>query len=660
MIRFKWIVYFLLFQTCLISWPIEAKAPQLTPTIVSNKLKEIMSSHATHQSLTPELIRRALKNSLEELDPNKTYFLESDIDQWLHPSDNLVQQVLDDYNQGNYSVFYQIHDAMVKAVMRRHELEKKIDKSTLPTKVNIKEFKNLPWAKNEEELLDRLRKIKALQIDAASKLNPELKEKALQRIAKRQAKYEDDILNSDPTFRENKVLTNVLKATAAALDTHTAYFTPDEASQFMIAVQQRLYGIGAQLRDDINGFTVVKIIDGGPAAKEKELKPKDRIIAVNGEPVVGMDIEEAVGLIRGEENTPVTLTVIRESKEDDENAKEEKINIIIHRGRVVLTETRFSSALVPFGDGVIGYLRLYSFYQDPESSSATDLEKEIKKFKEENKLLGVVLDLRYNTGGLLAQAVEVTSLFISKGTVVSVKDSTGAVQHLRDLGGKMQWDGPLIVLVNRASASASEIVAQALQDYGRGLIVGDDHTYGKGTFQTFTLNTSDNATVNPEGEYKVTRGKYYTVSGKTPQLTGVISDIEVPGVLSQSDIGESFADYPLVNDTIKPNFEDDLGDVPFTQRNKIRMLYLFNLQKKVTTYNPFLETLKKNSKYRLQHDKRYQKLMTELSKENQEIILNPEEAVETNEATELNDDQLNETYNIMRDLLYLMAIQKIT
>lgn len=632
-------------------WVAESKLPDLTPTIVQNKLQEIMKAHATYKQLTPELVKRALQNYLEELDPNKSYFIESDIDQWLNPSDALLQQILEEYKEGNFQVFAQIHEAMIKAIKRRHELENKIDITALPKHVNPEEFKDMKWVKTEDELLNRISRIKALQIETSAKLSDDVKDKALQRIAKSQAKFEEEILNPDPVQRQRLILSNILKATASALDAHTAYFTPDEAEQFMINVQQRLFGIGAQLRDDINGFTVTKIIEGGPAALGKELKVKDRIIAVNGEPVVGMDIRDAVELIRGEENTPVVLTVIREVPEKENGPeKEEKLNITIKRGEVVLKETRYETLIEPYGDGIIGYLRLYSFYQDPESSSGTDLANEIQKLKDNHHLEGIILDLRYNSGGMLSQAVSVTSLFITKGTVVSIKDETSTIQHLRDLEGKADWDGPLIVLINRASASASEIVAGTLQDYGRALIVGDDHTYGKGSYQTFTLSNS-NGPVNPQGEYKVTRGIYYTVSGRSPQLTGVPSDIVVPGMLSEMEIGEKYGKYPLPNDFIKPNFDDDLADIPYGKREQIRLLYKFDLQKQLHTYEPFLATLRKNSAYRIEHNKEYQNLLKELKKKE-----TSEEVEENQENLGVNDFQLNETYNIMRDLIFLMEM----
>ncbi len=625
------------------------KVAEVTPQQTTAKLREIMKAHATYKELTPELIKRTLLNYLEELDPTKSYFIESDIHQWLEPSDQELKQILTDFNQSNFRTFVSIDDEMAKAIHRRKELEKKVDLSNLPKKVDPAEFKNMKWVTTPEQLVERITKIKALQAEAASKLNDELKEKSLQRIAKRQAKTEEDLLSKDSVFRQQLMLTDVLKATAAALDTHTSYFTPDEAAQFMISVQQKLYGIGAQLRDDINGFTIVKIIEGSPAANGKQLKVKDRIIAVNGEPVVGMDIIDAVDLIRGEANTPVVLTVIRETEENDKKI-EEKLDITIPRGEVVLKETRYETSFEPFGDGVIAYLRLYSFYQDDNSSSADDLYKAIEKLKREHNVKGVVFDLRYNAGGLLTQAVNVAGLFITKGTVASIKDDAGHVQHLRDLESNIAWKGPLIVLVNRASASASEIVAGTLQDYGRALIVGDDHTYGKGSFQTFTLNTTKNGPVNPQGEYKVTRGRYYTVSGRTPQLTGVQADIVVPGALSQMEIGEKYTKYPLQADTIKENFDDDLSDISFFQREKIKALYKFDMQKKLTTYQPYLKKLQENSKERIANNKTYQNFLKDLKKE-KDTEQEPTEEEMTGQTNQC-DLQLNETNNIMKDLLY--------
>jgi carboxyl-terminal processing protease len=634
---------------------LEGKLPEISAAQVNKKLQEIMHEHASHKQLTPQLIRRMLTNFIDELDPTKTYFLESDIHTWLEPSENSLDKISTQFQRDNFQVFEDIHATLLKAIKRRKALEIKIDVNNLPKHVKAEEFKDMKWCTTEAELLTRLERMKALQYDATTKLSPSAKEKSLQRIAKRQTIFEDEMQEKSLSEHKKRLHSYILKAGAAALDAHTAYFNPDEATQFMINVQQRLVGIGAQLRDDINGFTIVKIIEGGPAWRQKDIKTKDKIIAVNGEPVVGMDIVDAVELIRGPENTSVVLTIVRENAD---TGKEDILDITVVRSEVVLKETRYESAIEPYGDGAIGYLRLYSFYQDADSSSGSDLSAALKKMREQAPLKALVLDLRSNSGGLLSQAVEVAGLFISKGIVVSIKDEHGQIQHLRHLDEEKAWSGPLVVLTNRASASASEIVAGTLQDYGRALIIGDDRTYGKGSFQTFTLNAAKAEQINPEGEYKVTRGRYYTVSGRTPQLTGVFSDIKVAGPLSESDVGEKFAKYPLENDSIKDNFDDDLSDVPVSQRDKIRMLYKFNLQPKLNIYDAYLPILAKNSAQRIENNKIYQEFLKGLKKDHKESDKDEEEPSEE-EGFAKSDLQLTESYNIVKDLLYLMLKESI-
>lgn len=621
-----------------------AKPPSLTPHDTKGKIEEILKAHVTYQKLTTELMQRALQNYLEEIDPLKTYFLQAEISQWTNPSPELLAKALEEYKKANFSLFDEVHQTLTGAIARRNRLEEQIDTSKLPKDVRPSEFKDIKWASSEEELLTRLSRIKALQLEATEKLNQETKQQFLQRLTKRRLNREEELLGHSSKEREQTVLALVLKATSCALDSQTAYFTPAEASQFMIQVQQRLFGIGAQLRDDLNGFSIMRLLDGGPASAGNKIKVGDRIIAVNGEPVVGMDITEAVELIRGPQGTPVRLTILRELGEEGSKI-EEKLDIELIRGEVVLKETRLETSYEPYGDGVIGILHLFSFYQDNSSSSTSDLRKAILALQEEHELKGIVLDLRNNGGGLLPQAVSVTGLFINKGIVVSVKDNTQEIQRLRNIEDKPLWDGPLVVLTNRASASASEIVAQTLQDYGRALIIGDKETYGKGTFQTFTLESMGHGKVNPKGEYKVTRGRYYTVSGKSPQLTGVQSDIVVPGILANLDIGEKFSKFPLENDQIPPGFDDDLSDIPTGHRNQINRLYKFNLQTVLTTYQPYLETLRKNSATRLQLNPNYQQFLKEIEKK--------EFSGDLQEVFGKTDLQLQETLNVMKDLILL-------
>ena len=235
---------------------------------------------------------------------------------------------------------------------------------------------------------------------------------------------------------------------------------------------------------------------------------------------------------------------------------------------------------------------------------------------------------------------------MGKGVVVSVKDNTGLIQHLRNLEEKIAWNGPVVVLVNKTSASAAEIVAQTLQDYGRALIIGDAFTYGKGTFQTFTLESNNFGKVNPKGEYKVTRGRYYTVSGKSPQLVGVQSDIVVPGPFSEMEIGEKYSKFPVETDEIPSNFQDDFSDIPIMHRAQLKKIYRGDIQAVMATYQPHLEALKKNSHERISQNKNYQNLLKSLEKKDQFI--------DSNDFFGKNDLQLIETSNIMKDLIYFI------
>lgn len=628
---------------------LSARLPQIEPNQAQSKINEMLHSHVAHKKIDKEIARRALQNYVEQLDPSKTYFIEGDVQAWVEPTDEVLERLLKEYQEADYKLFAEIQAAMGKAILRRRAWAPSLESQEYRKKVDIHSFKDLKWAKTEDELRERVLKIRALQKQAVEKLEPDLQVNSVQRITKRQARAEDEILEEDLIKRQRFLLMHVLKATASSLDAHTSYFSPDEAEQFMISVQQRLFGIGAQLRDDINGFTITKLVEGGPAARSGLLKAKDKIIAVNGEPVVGMDVTDAVELIRGEANTPVVLTVLRVS--DDTGAvepfslHEHRLDVTIQRGEVVIQEARYEKSVIPFGNGVIAYLQLHSFYQDPDHSSADDLKREIENIEKEHKLLGVLVDLRGNTGGLLTQAVAVTGLFIAKGIVVSIQDEEGEVQHLRTLEGRAIWGGPLVILTDRSSASASEIVAQALQDYGRAIIVGDDRTYGKGSFQTFTLNTARNGSVNPTGEYKVTRGRYYTVSGKTPQLIGVLANVPIPGPYSEMDVGEKFLKYPLENHTIPANFDDQLLDIPAMQRQAVRMLYQYHSEPKSERYLQWLDKLKSNSQLRIQENKRYKAFLEELKKKS------PDSEEDVGDVLTRSDFSLEEAVHVLQDLI---------
>jgi carboxyl-terminal processing protease len=626
---------------------VEGKPADLAKRDVVMKMHEIMKSHVTYKKLTPLIAKRTLESFIDQLDPTKTYFLQDEIEAWLEAEDAVLKNVVRDFEEARFPAFEAIFSEMKKAISRRNILEKKIDSELLPQNVTSKEFKDMPWCKTEEELFERLKRLRALQLDVAAKISKEAQDIALGRIVKRRQKTEDEFTSNDRSFSDRVLSTAVLKAMTSALDAHTNYFTPSEANQFLISVQQRLLGIGVQLRDDVDGFSIVKILEGGPAEQGGELKVKDKIIAINSEPVIGLDVSEVVDLIRGQEGTQIALRVVRENGENGEKSQILK-DIMITRGEVVLKESRLEAEAHPFGNGAIALIRLHAFYQDADTSSSDDVKKALDEIKSKYKVLGVILDLRFNAGGVLSQAVQVSGLFMKKGIVVSVKDENGEVHPLRDLEASTIWTGPLIVLINRGSASAAEIVAGALQDYGRALIVGDDHSFGKGSFQTFTLTSANVNSVDPQGEYKVTRGLYYTVSGKTPQLNGVQSDVHVASGLEFLEVGEMYSKYPLENDSIEPGFKDTLADIPFFQREKVRRLYGQDHQEVETAMTQYLGELNTNSKVRQEQNKPYKAFLDSV-KNNDEA-----EFEEMDKPERKADFQLYETMNVIKDLIIFM------
>lgn len=285
-----------------------------------------------------------------------------------------------------------------------------------------------------------------------------------------------------------------------------------------------------------------------------------------------------------------------------------------------------------FGNGVIASIKLDAFYQNNKGiSSEKDVKEAIEKLEAQN-LKGLILDLRDNRGGFLTQAVKVAGLFITNGIVVISKYSSGDERIYRDTDGKTSYKGPLVILVSKMTASAAEIVAQALQDYGVALVVGDEHTYGKGTIQSQTVTDG----LGASSYFKVTVGKYYTVSGKTPQLEGVRSDVVVPGPYSFIQIGEVFLKDTLSRDRIAAEFADNLSDVDPNLKSWYLKYYIPTLQSPVSEWDLYHDKLRANSSYRLNNNQSYQMFLREQPTAFRE-----------------NDDlQQKEAFNILRDMIY--------
>lgn len=623
---------------------VEAKPADISTYDVTAKMRDIMKEHASYKKMSPVLARRTLLNFIQLLDPQKAYFLEGEIRSWIEPSQELLQEITKDFEYSRFGAFEEIFSLMNRCIERRMGFEECISKATMPKNVRGSEFRDAKWCSTEDELYQRLLRIRAFQIETTKKLDDDLRTQTMQLLMRGRIQNEQKRIPKNKNEQRRTFCTYLLKALASSLDAHTFYFTPAEANQFLIAVQQRLTGVGIQLRDDIDGFTIIKVIEGGPGEISGDVRLGDKIIAINREPIIGLDSIDVVEMIRGPEGSEVQLTILREIVVGETHFTESK-EIRIKRGDVVIKDARVEVGMEPFADSAIALLKVHSFYQDNDSSSSSDLANGFEKLKRECKIKGVILDLRCNSGGLLTQAVEVVGLFIKKGIVASTKDENGRIEHFRNIDTKMIWDGPLIVLIDRLSASAAEVVAQALQDYGRAIVIGEDHSYGKGTFQTFTLTSNGGAAVDPQGEYKVTRGRYYTVSGKTPQLVGVQSDIVVPGGLSFLAIGEEYAKHPLENDSIPANFEDSLTDVSFFQRDRIRRIYQLQMQKPLTKYRHHIDLLARNSSRRLAQNKLYKRFLEHCKKVEEGLV---------QESFPPSDFQMQEAVSVMKDFICLL------
>jgi carboxyl-terminal processing protease len=366
----------------------------------------------------------------------------------------------------------------------------------------------------------------------------------------------------------SSVLSVYLNALAHAYDPHSDYLSAPRAQDFSIGMNLSLFGIGAQLNEDDGYCTIRSLVPGGPAAKSRQLKEKDRILAVaqGGKPpvdVVDMELEKVVQQIRGPKGTEVRLTI---SPAADRAAR--KVVTLI-RDEIKLEDSEAKAQLVEMTDGHggtnrLGIIDLPSFYApmpvDPSSTNrptpkytSADVAKLINRLKQE-KVAGIVIDLRSNPGGSLEEAIKFTGLFIKEGPVVLARNPDGQVVVDSDTDEQQLYDGPLAVMVNRFSASASEIAAAALQDYGRALIVGDTSTHGKGTVQSMNpLKPFFLGSTNDPGELKITIRKFYRVSGASTQFKGVVPDIVLPDVLNyDQQIGETALDNALPWDTIEP------------------------------------------------------------------------------------------------------------
>jgi carboxyl-terminal processing protease len=536
---------------------------------------------------------RWMKTFLKSLDPMKVYFYQSDVNEFTQHQDDLIKMIEKNDISFAYFVFQRFLQRVDERVKMVDELLSQPQDFTVNEEMTV-DRDLLQYPKDPNEARDRWRKRvkydllvlktdkekKTLSVDDIERQNnpnvaiprieqkpkdPKDEKKPVDKLTQRYHSFSKRMHQTDP----DELLEIYLNSLTTSFDPHTDYMSPSSQENFEIMMRLELEGIGASLQSD-DGYTVVKhLVPGGVADKDGRLKIEDKIVGVGQDnegpivDVIDMKLNDVVKLIRGTRNTVVRLEVLTPTGE--------KKIIKMTRQKIELKDSEAKGEIFEAGkrpDGTsfkIGVIDLPSFYMDMTGarrgladfkSTTRDVRVILEDFNKKG-VDAVILDLRRNGGGSLTEAINLTGLFITTGPVVQVKDRDGNVLPYNDLDPAQVWSGPLVVLISKFSASASEILAGAIQDYGRGLIVGDHSTHGKGTVQSL-LDLSQHLFFNlpnspPMGALKVTMQQFYRPNGESTQKRGVLADIELPSLTTHlKDVGEADLDYPLEFDRVNP------------------------------------------------------------------------------------------------------------
>lgn len=595
-----------------VSEPFELGEPPARDGRVARLIAALMPrNHISAKRLDDTISERALQLYIKSLDPLKLYFYQSDIDEFEKAKteiDNMVQN-------GDLGLAYQIFTRFIQRVDERvavamnlleGEFDFTKDESILTDPDDTK------YANSPEESRDRWRRqIKYAMLDLRDDSESEdgataadEEDSYTEQLRRRYSRYARRWKQTD----NDDLLEMFLTSVTTAYDPHSTYMSPGTLNDFQIQMSLNLDGIGAQLREKDGNTVITRVIPGGAAAKHGKLKTDDVIVTVGqgeeGEMVdiVEMPLSDVVDLIRGKAGTLVRLGV---KKGGVGNAEEYKII----RARVELEESAARGEIIdhqlPGSEDKIkiGYINLPSFYLDMESarqekadfrSSTRDVRRILLDFQEK-EVEGLVLDLSKNGGGSLTEAINLTGLFIDRGPVVQVKNSDGSIQQYADEQSGTAWDKPLVVMTSKFSASASEIFAGAIKDYGRGIVVGDPATHGKGTVQTL-MDLGQQLFAHNRANYgalKVTLQQFYLPDGQSTQRKGVAADVILPSISSKMDVAEGDLQYALEHDVVEGAKHSVYNMVPVDLLDQLRS----RSEKRVTSDDEFADLLRRINSY---------------------------------------------------------------
>lgn len=536
-----------------------SQADQDTAKLVSSMISKY---HISQKPLDDHISAMLLQRFVKELDPQKLYFLKSDVDDLTKYRDHLDDLL----KAGKIDFAYEVFGLYLKRLDERlavaHKLIDAPHDFALDESMMI-DGDQLQWSADAKEVNERWRKRVKYDL-LALKLDKVASDESRKRLHKRY----DTLKRTAHDTEDNEVLEMFLSSMAHCFDPHSSYMSKQTVEDFEIQMRLSLQGIGAALRSE-DGITVVaQIVPGGAAEKDGRLKVGDKIMAVGQkegdfQDIVEMKLNRVVRLIRGDGGTKVRLRVLKETGET--------VVYELVRQTIALTAQEVKGEIIQTGDrlpgtkGRIGVINIPSFYRDfggaqqgrdDFKSTARDVSKVLSEFRNQGGVDAVVIDLRMNGGGALSEAIEVTGLFIDQGPVVQVKEQSGRIKSHDDEEPGVEYSGPLVVLCNRLSASASEIFAAAIKDYGRGIVIGDTTTHGKGTVQNVMPVSNQMFRVlgggKERGSVKLTINQFYRVNGDSTQNHGVESDVVLPSLIDHLDLGESFLENALAFDRITP------------------------------------------------------------------------------------------------------------
>jgi len=540
---------------------------QLLLQLVSYILDE---GHYVEKDLDDDFSSNAFETYIDMIDPYKRYFYKSDIKKFKE-----YEYLIDDQFKNSEITFFNLtNEILLKRINESKEIYTEVFSS--PFNYELDEVLIVSTDENfvstRAELKDRWRK--TFKYYTLNNLNDLLSENdSLKSSIKSDKDFSFVIKEFEEKSRKSSLefcneiyqyysdrsrqewFSDYVNSLVYQFDPHTFYFNPDEKDDFDVDMSGNYAGIGARLQQKMDKISVVELISGGPAWRQNKLEVGDILLKVrqedeeNSVSIVGMRIKDAVKLIKGPIESSVVLTI---KKVDGQI-----IDLKIPRDIVQMEETYAKSSIVERFDSKYGLINLPKFYFDfddySERNAASDIKKEIIRLKEEG-IEGLILDLRNNGGGGLKPAIDMAGLFIEEGPIVQVQSFEKKKEILKDRDRSIVWDGPLVILVNELSASSSEILAAAMQDYKRAIIIGSNQTYGKGTVQNVVdLNRMIRSNTNGDmGAFKFTIQKYYRINGGSVQLEGVKSDIVIPNRYTYIDFGEKEQDNPLEWDEITP------------------------------------------------------------------------------------------------------------